>query len=162
MVCGELDRYPASIFIRGKMIGLWQRIVCGEIDNIAHRLYNVLYNTRMRGLYHSKWLCNVKETLNTCCLSEAWLYQRSHSFTHMLNVVKQRLMEQYTATRTDSVYNTAKCLNLSICLTNHCFEKYVTLLHFPRRQWILRLACLPSRCSLCHCDPAHTRRWCAP
>ena len=54
MVYGELGRFPLDIAIKGRMIGFWQRIICGKKDKIAFMLYSILYQMHCRDFFPVK------------------------------------------------------------------------------------------------------------
>ena len=61
MIYGELGRIPLNILIKTRMVGFWQRIMCGKRENISYTLYYILYQLSKRGFYHSKWLLEIKK-----------------------------------------------------------------------------------------------------
>ena len=51
---GELERYPADILIKSRMVGFWKRLVCGKQDKISCKLYNLMYKMHTGNVYFSK------------------------------------------------------------------------------------------------------------
>ena len=91
---GELGRYPIDLIVKSRMIGFWQSIVNSRSDKISNMLYSILLSMHKRGLFHSKLLMTVKNTLYDNGFEHIW---DSHS-NIPLNIskkIKLKLIEKY-------------------------------------------------------------------
>ena len=66
MVYGELGRYPFEIMIKKRMIGYWARLIVGKETKLSKIVYDCLYSLFNKGIYVSKWLKCIKDTLDKC------------------------------------------------------------------------------------------------
>ena len=48
MIYGELGRIPLNILIKARMVGFWQRIMCGKREKKSYTMYSILYQLRER------------------------------------------------------------------------------------------------------------------
>ena len=124
---GELGRYPIDLIVKSRMIGFWQRIVNSKSDKISNKLYSILLSMHKRGLFHSKWLMTVKNTLYDNGFEHIW---DSHS-NIPLNIskkIKLKLIEKYKESWKEIIYVTPKCLNYRIFKHELQIEKYFSIL----------------------------------
>ena len=98
---GELGRYPIDLIVESRMIGFWQRIVNGKSAKISNKLYSILLSMHKSGLFHSKWLMTVKNTLPDNGFEHIW---DSHS-NIPLNISKNELqIEKYLSILPSDLY----------------------------------------------------------
>ena len=76
------------------MIGLWQRIVNGKQDKIAHGLYKILLAMHERDHFHSKWLLSVKNCLILSGNQHAWDLQENVPLG-LAKLIKMKLIDNY-------------------------------------------------------------------
>ena len=56
-----------------KLHGIWLRLL--NKDDLAHNIYIIVLNLFVRDEYKVKWLCRVKNIIDSCGLSYLWFNQ---------------------------------------------------------------------------------------
>jgi hypothetical protein len=95
MIYGQLGRMPLHILIKARMVGFWQRIMCGKREKNSYTLYSILYQLSKRGFYHSIWLLEIKNTLYECGLNVMWDDQRIAKSDYISKNVKKCLSDKF-------------------------------------------------------------------
>lgn len=114
-----------DLIVKSRMIGFWQRIVNGESDKISYKLYSILLSMHKRGLFHSKWLMSIKDTLSDNGFEHLWDNQSNIPLT-ISKKIKSKLIEKYKETWKELIFVTAKCPNYRIFKHELQLEKYLT------------------------------------
>ena len=145
MIYGELGRIPLHILIKARMVGFWQRIMCGKREKNSYTLYSILYQLSKRGIYHSKWLLDIKNTLYECGFNLMWDNQIIAKSDNISKNVKKCLSDKFMLNWSNNVMNSAKCLNYRIYKSDFCFEKYLTVLPSDLRMYLCKFRCLSNK-----------------
>ena len=124
---GELGRHPLSVSIKSRMIGFWQRMVNGKQDKISNKLYSILLGMHKRGFFHSKWIMYIKCILTESGNEHVWLNQADVP-SNISKSVKLELINLYSLTGRESVFDSPKCLNYRIFKQNLKLENYFSIL----------------------------------
>ena len=142
MVYGELGRIPLNILIKARMNGFWQRIMCGKREKISYALYSILYQLSERGIHHSKWLLEIKNTLYDCNYNLMWDEQAVLKSDCISKNIKKCLSDKFIQNWHNNVMNSAKCLNYRIYKSNFGFEQYLSMLPCDLRLYLCKFRCL--------------------
>ncbi len=145
MIYGELGRVPMNVIIKSRMVGFWQRIMCGKKEKISVTLYSILYQLSKRNIYHSKWLLEIKNTLYECNYSMLWDNQMVSKSDNVSKNVKKCLSNSFIQNWQTNVMNSAKCLNYRLYKTEFGFEQYLSMLSCDLRIYLCKYRCLSNR-----------------
>ena len=126
MVYGELGRYPLDINIKVQTIAYWSKLIAGKDSKLSNLLYKLcLLDTENIEL---KWTRNIKNILDSCGLSNIWLYQTFRNDNWLKLKVKQTLLDQFTQEWRSKVQNSPKALNYRLYKDTLEFEPYLDIL----------------------------------
>ena len=68
MVHGEVGKPPLQVTIDKRLMSVWLRLLNKEESSLAHIVYTIAHNLFVRDVYKTKWLCRVKNSVDTFCL----------------------------------------------------------------------------------------------
>ncbi len=101
MIYGQLGLTPLSCLIKKRLVSYWLKLVTGNRDKLAYRLYEILLSESNADNNNSKWIELVKNTLNSIGFSQVWInqnYQISTSITsihkRLEDITQQQIEEQ--------------------------------------------------------------------
>jgi hypothetical protein len=78
MVYGEVGTFDLKLTVEKRMINFWIRLIQGSQSKIAATLYKFMKQSYDRDIvnenanYRPKWICKVKNILDTCGFSNMW------------------------------------------------------------------------------------------
>jgi len=152
MVYGELGRHPIEIDIKVRAISYWARLQGGKESKYANLLYKLSRKLNDRSPVFS-WINFIKKILNDCGFPIIWETEIVDGQEFIKNVVKQRLLDQFTQNWFASLNNSTKALNYRIFKEKLEFEEYFNILNLSDSIKICRFR------TTNHHLPVETGRW---
>ena len=88
--------------------------------------FTKFYSMQQRDLFHSKWLLSIKDCLISSGHDIVWNSQDAVPVPQNIlgKMFKLKLIENYSEVWKEWVFNSAKCLNYRIFLTDLVFEHF--------------------------------------
>ena len=110
MVLGETGRFPVLIHINTRVVSFWSRIIRTTNKNkLSSIMYNIMYAHYRINTVESKWLKNVKNILDNCCISFIW-FSQSITICSLPEFIRLNLRDQYSQEWSTTVYNSSECV----------------------------------------------------
>ena len=128
MLYAELGRYPLAITIKTRVIGFWNKLICGKFTKLSFLLYQVLKCTEN---LNSKWIDHVKNILCNAGRNDLWLNQTRIASSSLKHIIKQILLDQFLQEWHQSTGNSTKGLMYRSIKEDIHFEEYLNIL--PKR-----------------------------
>jgi hypothetical protein len=125
MLYAESGRYPINITIKCRMIGFWNRLILGNKNKIAYKIYQYMINCQD---FEFKWLSYIKSILSNTGRNDLWLNQTNIQSKTIKCVIKQVLLDQNYQMWHETLQNSSKGRNYSIYKENICLENYLLTL----------------------------------
>ena len=72
MVYGEVGKLPLQVTVDKQLISYWLRLLNKDESTLAHIIYIMVLNLFVRDEYKVKWLCRMKNIIDSCGLSYLW------------------------------------------------------------------------------------------
>ena len=88
MLYAELGGYPLAITIKTRVIGFWNKLICGKFTKLSFLFYQVLKCTEN---LNSKWIDHVKNILCNAGRNDLWLNQTRIASSSLKHIIKQIL-----------------------------------------------------------------------
>ena len=131
MVLGELGKMPVEIVIKGRVLSYWFRLI--QPDNqgkIAAVMYRLMFQLHTKGLYESRYITFVKNTLQDIGMNDFWVNQNGipYSLTGFKAKVKRALQDRFLQNWYSSVDNDSIYLNYRMYKPVFCTEGYLSIL----------------------------------
>ena len=143
MVYGETGQYPIEITIKVRMINYWMKLLSGKSTKLSKIMYDCLLRKMNRTGYESKWVLKVKQILDYCGISEAWLNQELLNnelvIKHVRCTVEQVLKDQYVQRWQAELESHSTCELYKKYKTNFELERYLSLLSYTNRRALTKL-----------------------
>ena len=70
MVYGEVGKLPLQVTVDKDLISYWLRLLNKDESTLAHIIYIIVLNLFVFDEYKVKWLCWVKNIIDSCGLSD--------------------------------------------------------------------------------------------
>lgn len=132
MLYGESGRLPLDIIIKTRMISYWNKIITGNKDKLSYKVYKLMMNTP---IFESKWINQIKNTLNEVGRTDIWLNQDQIVYKNVHKLVKSILTDQFQQKWFSNLNNSNKGKNYSVFKSKVDLEKYLLILkkkdHMP-------------------------------
>ena len=139
MIYGELGRYPTDIIIKTRAIGYWCKLISGNPNKLAYKIYSVLLNAYCVSEYKSNWLSFIHKTLNECGMSDVWIHQGANMTPEYIKAkLSQTLKDQFQQQWLSELDNNSKCILYRAFKTEIGFEKYLVNLNKYNRKLIIK------------------------
>ncbi len=129
MVYGELGRTPLYSQMKLRTVSFWGRLISGDQHKLSASMYKLIYALDAAGVYSSPWLLYVRDIVNECGLSYAWLNQHINCDIDVFkNDIKNSIQDQFLQTWSRELFNSSKCINYRMFKSELQLENYFTLL----------------------------------
>ena len=139
MLYGELGRYPIDIIIKCRLIAYWHKLVTGNINKMAHSMYETLLNLYRNDTFKCDWLSFVHRTLNECGMSDVWITQGAFiGHNQLKDSLKLRLKDQFEQKWSSEINANSKCILYRAFKTKLEFEKYLVQVDGNYRKMLIK------------------------
>ena len=128
MVYGELGVFPLDIYIKGRMIGYWSRLITGKNAKLCYVVYQCLLQLDRVGLYTSPWLDCIRKICNDCGMSGLWLLQEIPNTKWVKKAVELKLKDQWLVAWRQNLQTKSLCSNYRMFKIDFGMEKYLSKL----------------------------------
>ena len=129
---GELGRVPLNVIRKIHIFRYWHKILQSNENSLIKHIYNMLESDANNGNSYNNqnWAYQIKSTLETLGLNYIWTGM--HNNNSNINIIKQRLVDQYKQTWYGSINNSRRLS--SYCRYKHEFklELYLDTIHEKR------------------------------
>ena len=128
MLYAETGRHPIELTIKCRMISFWNRIITGDENKLAHKLYKYMLNLPN---FNSKWISKIKEILAETGRNDLWInqYNQQLNSSTLKTIIKQRLLDQNLQRWHASLNDSNKGKMYSTFKENIKIEGYLTSLN---------------------------------
>ena len=92
MLYAKTGCYPVEITIKTRMIGYWTRLVNGNKDKLAFKLYNHMLNTPN---FQSKWINKIQNIQTEIGRPDIWQYKNLNLDKNTKDLVNAILKDRY-------------------------------------------------------------------
>jgi hypothetical protein len=132
IVYGETGQYPLQIAIKQRVVSYWAKVLTKtNPDTFVRRVYNILYQLYVRGLYTSAWLDNVRLILCENGFGNIWTSQSFPNVEWLKQAVKLRLQDQFKQKWRNDIEHMPKCVTYNLIKDEWGMEHYLRKL--PRK-----------------------------
>lgn len=141
MVYGEVGKRPLNNIVTLKMLNFWIKVSEGKSSKLSSKIYNLIYNLHIHGVYDSPWLMCIKKIV--LCYSnnnpDFWYQQQNYvPKAFMKNIVSQELENQFLQVWQFEVYRNRKCVIYRNIKYTPSLEQYLSKLNFIERKILCR------------------------
>ena len=91
MVYGEVGKLPLQVTVDKQLISYWLRLLNKDESTLAHIIYIIVLNLFVRDEYKVKWLCRVKNIIDSCGLSYLWFNQNKIDTKQSKQILHNRI-----------------------------------------------------------------------
>ena len=125
------------------MVNFWSKIVTGKQSKYSCRLYSLIYilHNSDKNMYKSKWICKIKDIIDTCGFSHVWTNQNQHNSLWLKRVLSRRTKDIDMQQWITEVNENSSCIFYRYFKDNVSFEFYLKELDFSNRLVLTKFRC---------------------
>ena len=141
MLHGELGWKDISEYVKNRMLNFWLKTATGEENKISYIMYNWIKTLYDKNIFKSKWLHNIKTTLDNIGMSNIFNRPNDLNKTWFKNTIKLRLSDIHNQRWSETVFNNGVCINYRVMTKHSKLKGYLTTLPKKYMYSMLKFKC---------------------
>ena len=145
MVYGEVGKLPLQVTVDKQLISYWLRLLNKDESTLAHIIYIMVLNLFVRDEYKVKWLCRVKNIIDSCGLSYLWFNQNKIDTKQSKQILHNRIADIALQNWYTEVFTSSMCTIYGRFKKQLDFENYLMSANPRERISMTKYRCANSR-----------------
>ena len=145
MVYGEVGKLPLQVTVDKQLISYWLRLLNKDESTLAHIIYIMVLNLFVRDEYKVKWLCRVKNIIDSCGLSYLWFNQNKIDTKQSKQILHNRIADIALQNWYTEVFTSSMCTIYRRFKKQLDFENYLMSANPRERISMTKYRCANSR-----------------